>query len=256
MLEHLLEKFGRRETCSITNIRNMCVTFIRNWRYLKYLEKTTADIYVLSPKLNLEEITIEEANLLLKIERTTNVKFYNVADPDYAFVIYHNKIYENTPAARPKIGKNCIIHPTVILDAYGLKVTHAPDGSRVQIIHVGNVVIGDDVEIGPYTVVHRATLDSTIIEKGVKIGAKNNIGHNNIIGQNTVFAAGAITNGSVTIGRDCWIGSGALIKNGISICDNVVIGMGAVVVKNITKPGIYAGCPAKYMKSIEEGWNF
>ena len=156
-------------------------------------------------------------------------------DPDYAFTIYHNHIYKSQATPDNITGNNCIIHPTVIMDVEGIKVVNAPDGSKIQFTHTGVVVVEDDVAIGPYTVVHRGTLDATIIRKGVKIGAKNNIGHNNIIGENTVFAAGVITNGSVTIGKNCWVGSGAIIRNGISICDGVVIGMGSVVVKNITK---------------------
>ena len=96
----------------------------------------------------------------------------------------------------------------------------------------------------------------TIIKNGVKIGAKNNIAHNNIIGENTVFAVGAITNGSVTIGKNCWISSGAIIKNYVNICDDVVIGMGAVVSKDINKSGIYTGMPARYVKPLKKGWNF
>ncbi len=244
MLEHLLEKLGRRETCPVTNIRDGCVTFIRGDGYIRYLVDTDKDVWVITSKDTLLPMVPD------------NVKFYFVDDPDYAFVIYHNEVYKNMPAPRQKVGKNCKIHPSVIMDVPGLKVVYAPDGSRVQIKHIGNVVVGDNVEIGPYTVVHRATLESTIIGNGVKIGAKNNIAHNNIIGDNTVFAAGAITNGSVTIGKDCWIGSGAMIKNGISICDNVVVGMGAVVVKDIVMPGIYAGNPARYLKPVKKGWNF
>jgi acetyltransferase-like isoleucine patch superfamily enzyme len=37
----------------------------------------------------------------------------------------------------------------------------------------------------------------------------------------------------------------------VSICDNVVIGAGAVVTKNITQPGIYAGNPAKLIRKIQ-----
>ena len=175
MLERLLKKLGRRETCPVTNLRDGCVTFIRGYGYLKYLRDTDKDVWVITSK-----------DTLLPTRALNNVKFYSVEDPDYAFVIYHNEVYKNTPAPRPKIGKNCKIHHTVIMDVPGLMVVYAPDGSRVQIKHIGNVVVGDDVEIGPYTVVHRATLESTIIGNGVKIGAKNNIAHNNIIVNNNI----------------------------------------------------------------------
>jgi len=36
----------------------------------------------------------------------------------------------------------------------------------------------------------------------------------------------------------------------VNICDNVVIGAGSVVTKDITKPGIYAGNPAKFLRAL------
>ena len=117
-------------------------------------------------------------------------------------------------------------------------------------------MIGDDVDIGPYTVIHRGTLDSTKILSGCKIGAQNNIGHNCLIDENTVLAVGVILNGGVQVGNNCWFGSGALVKNHVSICEGTVVGMGAVVIKDITEPGIYVGNPAKYIGPVTEGWNF
>ena len=51
------------------------------------------------------------------------------------------------------------------------------------------------------------------------------------------------------IGNHVYIGSNSTILP-ISICDNVVIGAGSVVTKNITKAGIYAGNPAKLLRTI------
>lgn len=246
MLEHLLKKFENyKKTCPIANIEEKSVTFMRDWCYSKYLIGIDKDIWVIVPKI-----------IDMCIEFSNNIKFYYVDDPDYIFTLYHNEIYKNNPVLEPIIGKNCKIHPTVIMDVEGLKVANSPSGKKIQLRHIGNVIIEDNVEIGPYTVIHRGTFESTIIKSGVRIGAKNNIAHNNMIGENTVFAAGVITNGSVKIGKNCWIGSGALIRNGISICDDVVIGLGAVVIKDVTKPGIYVGNPAKWLKPVKEGWNF
>ena len=56
--------------------------------------------------------------------------------------------------------------------------------------------------------------------------------------------------GNVVIQSHVYIGAGSTIKDHIEICSNVLIGCGAVVTKNIFKPGIYAGVPAKLIKDF------
>ena len=70
---------------------------------------------------------------------------------------------------------------------------------------------------------------------------------------NDLFSKGGPAHGDkllwkkTNIGNYVSIGSNATILP-ISICDNVVIGAGAVVTKNIVKPGIYVGNPARLIK--------
>jgi acetyltransferase-like isoleucine patch superfamily enzyme len=37
----------------------------------------------------------------------------------------------------------------------------------------------------------------------------------------------------------------------VKICDGVVIGAGAVVTKDILKPGVYAGNPARFLRAVD-----
>ena len=70
---------------------------------------------------------------------------------------------------------------------------------------------------------------------------------------NDTFSGGGPAQGdtsqwrSTRIGKKVSIGSNATILP-VSICDGVVIGAGAVVTKDITEPGVYAGNPAKKLK--------
>ena len=72
---------------------------------------------------------------------------------------------------------------------------------------------------------------------------------------NDMFSAGGPAMGdknkwmSTQIGNNVSIGSNATILP-VSLCDNTVIGAGSVVTKNITKPGIYAGNPAKLIRTL------
>ena len=51
------------------------------------------------------------------------------------------------------------------------------------------------------------------------------------------------------IGNHVSIGTNATILP-VAICDRVVIGAGSVVTKDITEPGVYAGNPAKKIRSL------
>lgn len=231
-------------TCSITNLKDWHVTYIKQAKYLDLLKNTKFNLLVVAPK-DLSTNDIPE-----------NVVFHFVDDPNYEFTLLHNKICETrgieNVRAKNIIADSAIIHPTVILDVDGLKLAYGKDGKKISFIHTGNVIIGEDVEIGPYSVIHRGVLDSTEIKRGAKIGAKVNIGHNNIIGEDTVFAVGILTCGSVTIGKRCWLGTGVMVRNGITVCDDVVLGIGSVVTKSITKPGIYTGHPARFVRSYDK----
>jgi sugar O-acyltransferase (sialic acid O-acetyltransferase NeuD family) len=102
--------------------------------------------------------------------------------------------------------------------------------------------------------------DGIIIQHGVNVSAEVKIGnlvklntfcnimHNSEINDYTTVAPNAVILGNVQVGKRCYIGSNATVLPGLKIGDDVVIGAGAVVTKNITKPGKYAGNPARFLK--------
>ncbi|MGD2072610.1 MAG: hypothetical protein PVG65_03885 [Candidatus Thorarchaeota archaeon] len=236
-----LQNYGH--TCPITDLKDNHTTFLRDLSYLKFIKNTKKYVAVIVP--------FEFKGLKLP----DNVRVIYVNDVDYAFTIFHNHIYRRAKPKRNKIGRGCRIHPSVIIGVEGIKFANAPDGRKIQFIHTGDVVIENNVEIGANSIIHRGSMGSTIIKSGVKIGVMINIGHNNIIGENTIVVGGTITSGSVTVGKNCWLCAGTLIRNGVSICDNVIIGMGSMVLKDITDPGIYFGRPAVRMGDYIEDFN-
>jgi acetyltransferase-like isoleucine patch superfamily enzyme len=138
-------------------------------------------------------------------------------------------------------------------------------GENVKVVQPVNLYgchIGEGTFIGPFVE----------IQKNVKVGANCKIqshsficelvtlGSNCFVGHgvmfiNDLFEGGKPAGGDsskwkpTNIGNHVSIGSNATILP-VSICDDVVIGAGAVVTKNIDKPGIYAGNPAKIIKSV------
>lgn len=131
------------------------------------------------------------------------------------------------------LGENCYLKSGGIIGEDGFGFDFEEDGTPVRIPHIGNVTIGNDVEVGSNTVIVRGTLNSTIIKKNVKIDDQVFIAHNCNIGENTVIIAFAQISGSVTIGKNCWIGPNSSIIQKVNIGNKVTIGIGSIITKDI-----------------------
>jgi UDP-3-O-[3-hydroxymyristoyl] glucosamine N-acyltransferase len=148
-------------------------------------------------------------------------------------------------AYESKIGKNCIIHSNAVIGSDGFGFVEHEDGSYTKIPQIGNVVIGDNCEIGACTTIDRALVGSTIIEDGVKIDNLVQIAHNVEIGENSAFAAQAGIAGSTKLGKRVRMGGQAGTAGHISIADDVTVLAKGGVAQSIDKKGTYFGAPAK-----------
>lgn len=147
--------------------------------------------------------------------------------------------------ANTVIGDRTILHSGCIIGDDGFGNAPQPDGTWKKIEHLGNVIIGNDVEIGSNTTVDKAPMESTIIGDGVRIDNLCQIAHNVQIGDNTVIAALTGVAGSAIIGKNCIIGGQVGIVGHIKIADNTTIGAQAGVIGNIRKSGeVLIGMPA------------
>ena len=140
---------------------------------------------------------------------------------------------------RVEIGKRVLIHPGVVIGADGYGIAN-DSGRWLKIPQLGNVIIGDDVEIGANTTIDRGALENTVIEAGVKIDNQVQIGHNVRVGEHTAIAGAAVVAGSVTIGRRCMIGGASAITGHIEIADDVVLTGMSGVSNSIRRAGVYS----------------
>ncbi|HXB32761.1 MAG TPA: acyltransferase [Puia sp.] len=132
----------------------------------------------------------------------------------------------------------------------------------VQPVNLYGCAIGDGSFIGPFVEIQndvkigsRCKVQShTFICEGVSVGDDCFIGHG-VMFINDLFQTGGPAGGDKSlwkktfIGNQVSIGSNATIL-AVTIGDRVVIGAGAVVTKNISKPGIYAGNPARFLRAL------
>lgn len=138
-------------------------------------------------------------------------------------------------------------------------------GKNTKIIQPVNLYecrIGDNCFIGPFVEIQKDVeignnckiQSHAFICELVKIGNNCFISHG-VMFINDTFKSGGPACGDKTkwettkIGNYVSIGSNATILP-VEICDNVVIGAGSVVTKDIHKPGIYAGNPARRIKDL------
>ncbi|MCX7879119.1 MAG: UDP-3-O-(3-hydroxymyristoyl)glucosamine N-acyltransferase [Ignavibacteria bacterium] len=147
------------------------------------------------------------------------------------------------------IGNNCIIHAGAIIGSDGFGFVENKDGSYTKIPQLGNVIIGNNVEIGANTTIDRAIVGSTIIEDGVKIDNLVQIAHNVHIGENTAMAAQVGISGSTKIGKRNRLAGQVGIAGHIELADDVVLEAKSGVPKSITESGVYFGAPPQ--KKIE-----
>ncbi|MEY4242382.1 MAG: hypothetical protein RJA14_2078 [Pseudomonadota bacterium] len=144
-------------------------------------------------------------------------------------------------------------------------VTNATFGDGVVIVQPANVYgceLGDGVFVGPFVEVQkdvrigaRTRVQShAFICELVSIGADCFVGHG-VMFVNDLFEKGGPARGDKALWRSTFVGDRVSIGSNatilpVSICDDVVIGAGAVVTKSITKPGVYAGNPARKLRDL------
>lgn len=138
-------------------------------------------------------------------------------------------------------------------------------GTNVKVIKPCNLygcTIGSNTFVGPFVEIQKDVSigenckiqSHTFICELVSIGNHCFIGHG-VMFINDLFEKGGPAQGDKSLWRKTHIGNRVSIGSNatilpVEICDNVIIGAGAVVTKNITEPGVYAGNPAKLFKKI------
>jgi acetyltransferase-like isoleucine patch superfamily enzyme len=150
----------------------------------------------------------------------------------------------------------------IILHAAIKDVKFGRNVKIVQPLNIYGCTIGDNCFVGPFVEIQKEVTigDNTKIQSHTFICEWVDIGSNCFVGHGVMFINDLFQNGGpargnkelwsrTKIGNNVSIGSNATILP-VEICDDVVIGAGAVVTKNITKPGVYAGNPARFLKPV------
>jgi UDP-3-O-[3-hydroxymyristoyl] glucosamine N-acyltransferase len=151
--------------------------------------------------------------------------------------IYHNVI----------IGDNCIIHSGTVIGCDGFGYVKE-NNIHEKIPQTGNVVIGNDVEIGSNCAIDRATIGITSIGDMTKIDNLVHIAHNVKVGKGCLITAGFAVAGSTEIGDYCTFAGQVGIAPHVKIGSDSVFAAKSGVTKSLEGGKVYAGFPAREIR--------
>jgi UDP-3-O-[3-hydroxymyristoyl] glucosamine N-acyltransferase len=155
---------------------------------------------------------------------------------------------------RCHMGNDCIIHPNATIGADGFGFRPDPQRGLVKIPQIGNVILGNNVEIGANSCVDRGKFSSTVLGDGCKIDNLIQIGHNSKLGRFCIMAGQSGLAGSVTLGNGVLIGGSASITDHVTIGDGAIIGGGSGVTKDVPAGVTLLGYPAIEARDALRQW--
>ena len=141
------------------------------------------------------------------------------------------------------LGKNCRVHAAAVIGADGFSY-HPTDFGPLKVPHVGDVVIGDGVEIGANSCVDRAFLNSTVIGDNSKIDNLVQVGHNAQIGEMNILCGQVGVAGSARTGDRVTLAGRVAVVDHVKIGADSTVGIGSIVMQSLEGKGSYLGTPA------------
>jgi UDP-3-O-[3-hydroxymyristoyl] glucosamine N-acyltransferase len=151
---------------------------------------------------------------------------------------------------RTEIGRRVRIHASTVIGSDGFGYVQ-DGGIHRKVPQIGNVVIGDDVEIGAGVMIDRGALGSTIIGKGTKIDNLVQIGHNVETGEDCLLISQVGIAGSTKLGNDVVLAGQVGIAGHLKIGNQVIVSAQAGVMIDIPDGGKWLGSPAQPDKEMK-----
>ena len=145
---------------------------------------------------------------------------------------------------RTEIGHRVRIHAGTVIGSDGFGYV-LDDGVHRKVPQIGNVVIGDDVEIGANVTIDRGALGSTVIGKGTKIDNLVQIAHNVEIGEHCIVIAQVGISGSTKLGNYVILAGQVGLAGHLKIGNQVTVAAQSGVMHDIPDGEKWFGTPAQ-----------
>lgn len=143
------------------------------------------------------------------------------------------------------IGNRTIIGCCSVVGSEGFQLIYNENQEPFTVTHVGGTTIGDNVLIGDNCTICNSLFEGyVVIGNNSKIDNQVHIGHNCLVGENTVITGNSLLMGSVEIKNNVWISPCSSISNKCIIYDNAFVGSNSLVVNNVRENMRVCGNPA------------
>lgn len=129
-----------------------------------------------------------------------------------------------------------MIHAGTVIGSDGFGFANTKEGKYIKIYQNGNVVIGNDVEIGSNTSIDRAAFNSTMIGNGVRIDNLVHIAHNCVIKDGCILVGQIGLSGSTILNEYVIMGGQSATSGHLEIAPFTTIAARGGVTKSITEP--------------------
>ena len=145
------------------------------------------------------------------------------------------------------IGDNAIIHSGTVIGSDGFGFVTDKDINH-KIPQNGNVIIGNDVEIGANSAVDRGTIGDTVIEDQCKLDNHVHLAHNVRLGKGCLLTAAVTIAGSVEVGEFCIFAGHVGVAPHVKIGARSILAAKTGVSKSLIGGKVYAGMPAREIR--------
>lgn len=237
-----------RPSIRVENVHKAFTTIVKHFRPLR--ESTPSGIHptavvaesavigngvTIGPGVVIEEGATIENRVVIQANSTVGADSFIGEE---AYLGARVTLYESTV-----VGQRCRLHSGVVLGADGFGYSQV-DGRHVLAPQLGNVEIGNDVEIGANTTIDRGVYGPTKVGDGTKIDNLVQIGHNCRIGRHNLLCSQVGIAGSTTTGDYVVMAGQVGVRDHVHIGERSILSAMAGVSNDVPAGEVMLGAPA------------
>lgn len=149
------------------------------------------------------------------------------------------------------LGDRCTVGEGAVLGGPGFGFARMDNDELTRQLHVGRVVLGDDVAVGPNSSIDRAVFDETVVGRGTKLSGNVHLAHQVRLGEDITVAFGAGFAGGSAVGDRTTVHPDVSVATDVTVGVDAELGMNAAVLDDVPAGATVVGSPASPVEGDE-----